>query len=76
MIKPLFFKKNRIFYYKLITTLLLISLLPVLFISVLSFYYTQRTIREELIRANVTNLRHTVSTVEIIMKQINDAYRE
>lgn len=69
-------KEKRVFYYRIIATFLIISLVPVLFISTLSYYYMEKTLKDGVIQANVAGLHQTVNTMEIIMQQINNGFKQ
>lgn len=67
---------NRRFYLKLIITILTISIFPILIISVLSYFSSQKAMVNQLYDANIRYLKQTVNAVEIVMSQLDKSCKQ
>ncbi len=67
------FAKTRDFYFKLIASILIVSIIPVFVISVATYINVKATLEEEILEANVSSLHQTISAVEIIIDQMNNS---
>lgn len=68
--------KKRLFYYKLITYTLLVSLLPISVISPLFYHNAKETMQQELQLAGTQYLTQTVNAMEIVTKNISNSFRQ
>jgi len=62
---------NRHFYLKLIISTLTISMVPLLIISILSYYSSKKAMENQLYDSNINYLKQTANAVEIIMNQVD-----
>lgn len=75
-IRLLSLAKKKHYYYKLITYTLIVSLLPLFFISFLFYHNTEETMQREMQKANTNYLMQTVNAMEIVTNQINNSFRQ
>ncbi|RAV09509.1 hypothetical protein DQG23_39435 [Paenibacillus contaminans] len=68
--------KRRRFYIKLITYTLLLSLLPVIVLSILFYHNATSVMQRELQAANANYLKQTVNALEVVINQVSNSFRQ
>ncbi|MBP1988577.1 helix-turn-helix domain-containing protein [Paenibacillus eucommiae] len=69
-------RRSQNFYYKLISYTLLISLLPILIMSIVIYHNAKNTMQQELQVAKQEYLKQTVRAIEMIINQINGSFKQ
>ncbi|MBO9606758.1 MAG: helix-turn-helix domain-containing protein [Paenibacillaceae bacterium] len=69
-------RRSRLFYYKLISYTLVLSLLPILMIGLVLYHTAKTSLKTELQTANANYLSQTASALEIVIGQISQSFEQ